>query len=77
MKCTHCGSTSFRVSRFRKSDIPRLLLFQFPVRCRQCRERSFAGIMFALNLRQASKARHREVPHRRRTESTQAETHRE
>ena len=77
MKCSLCGSTNFRVSRFRKSDVPRLLLFQFPVRCRQCRERSFSGIMFALNLRQASKARHLEEPRRRRTGSTPTETHRD
>ena len=74
MKCILCGSTSFRVSRLRKSDIPRLLLFQFPIRCRQCRERSFAGIMFALNLRQASKARHLEEPTRRRTGSAPTDT---
>jgi hypothetical protein len=36
------------------------LLFQFPVRCRTCRERDFAGLMLALNLRQAGKVRHQE-----------------
>jgi hypothetical protein len=70
MKCPVCGSTSFRVSRFRMADIPPLLFFQYPIRCRQCRERSFAGIMFALNLRQASKARHLEEPHRQRAAPT-------
>ena len=57
MKCPHCGATSFRTSRLRLSDIPRLLLFQYPVRCRTCREREFAGLLLAMNLRQAGRIR--------------------
>jgi len=58
MNCPHCGGASFRTSRFRLSDIPRLLLFQFPVRCRSCRERGYAGLLLAMNLRQAGRIRH-------------------
>jgi hypothetical protein len=42
------------------SDLPRLLLLQYPVRCRTCRERDYAGLMLALNLRQAGRIRHLE-----------------
>lgn len=60
MKCHYCGSTKLRVSRLRGGDIVRLLLFQYPIRCRACRERDYAGLMLALGLRQAEKARHAE-----------------
>ncbi len=69
MKCPHCGSTSFRTSRLRLSDIPRLLLFQLPVRCRTCREREFTGFMLAMNLRQAGRIRQMEERTRKSKES--------
>lgn len=67
MRCPYCGSTSFRTSRLRLSDIARLLLFQYPVRCRACRERQFTGLTLALNLRQAGRIRRMEE-HAKRTE---------
>jgi len=70
MKCPHCGATSFRTSRIRLSDLPRLLLLQYPVRCRTCRERDFTGLMLALNLRQAGRVRHMEEKARKNTESS-------
>jgi hypothetical protein len=48
-RCVSCGS-DLRRSRFQKSDLPRLLLFQVPARCRRCGERqhTFApGAIFA------------------------------
>jgi len=65
MDCPHCGSSTFRTSRFRLSDLPRILLFQYPVRCRSCRERSYAGFILAMNLRQADKVRQKEESSRK------------
>jgi hypothetical protein len=73
MKCPHCGATTFRTSRLRPSDIPRLLLFQYPVRCRTCRERGFAGLMLALNLKQAGKIRHMEERAKKAREGSRKE----
>jgi hypothetical protein len=49
--CRHCGMRSFRFSRFRKTDLVRVLFLQYPVRCRECRERDHAFILdiFKLN----------------------------
>jgi hypothetical protein len=41
----------------RLSDLSRLPLLRFPVRCRSCDERSFAGPLAAWRLRVAAKAR--------------------
>jgi hypothetical protein len=41
----------------RFSDIPRLALLQFPVRCRLCRERFHVGISLALHLLQSQRVR--------------------
>jgi len=71
IKCVHCGSTSFRTSRFRLADVPRLLLFQYPVRCRTCRERDSSNLMLAWNLLQAGKIRRLEERHTRGKESTE------
>jgi hypothetical protein len=60
MKCLHCGSTAIRTSRFRTSDLPRLFLFQYPVRCRICHERDYVDILMGFNLRQAEKIRREE-----------------
>ncbi len=60
MHCTQCGSNHLRTSRFRFADLARLLLFQYPVRCRVCRERTHVGLLHALNLRQSEKIRRRE-----------------
>jgi hypothetical protein len=72
MKCALCASSTFRTSRLRISDVVRLLLLQYPVRCKKCRERSFASLMFALNLRQASKARHAEDSQRSREDRVES-----
>jgi hypothetical protein len=50
----------------RLGDLPRLALFQYPVRCRLCRERFHVGISLALHLFQSQKVREEEdAAHRR------------
>jgi hypothetical protein len=69
MYCNLCGSPNIRNSRFRPSDLPRLLLMQSPVRCRSCDGRYFAGIFSTSKLRSEAIARRNE---RRRRESKSA-----
>jgi hypothetical protein len=45
------------LSRFRARDFERLLLLQYPVRCRQCHRRLYAGLPLAVVLLQASRVR--------------------
>lgn len=59
MTCAECSSSSFRLSRFRWSDLERLALLQYLVRCRNCRRRTFVGFPLALALYQARKAKRR------------------
>ena len=59
MKCPYCGSSRFRLSHLRFSDLVHLLVVRYPVRCRLCRERMYAFLPDALRLRgslHASKA---------------------
>lgn len=60
MNCPYCGTPKFRTSRVRLSDLPRLALLQYPVRCRLCRERFHVGISLALNLFQSQRVREQE-----------------
>jgi hypothetical protein len=53
LACRNCGVRNFRLSRFRKTDLVRVLLLQFPVRCRECRERDHAFILDILKLKSA------------------------
>jgi hypothetical protein len=48
MNCGACGSTRFRVSRFRVLDVPRLLILKYPVRCLSCQERTYASVSWVL-----------------------------
>lgn len=57
MICADCSSSSFRLSRYRLSDLERLLLLQYPVRCRNCHRRTFVGFPLALALYQARRAK--------------------
>ena len=54
--CDRCGSSRFRTSRLRLSDLPRLFLFRYPVRCLVCRRRSYAPALWILD-RKLKKAR--------------------
>jgi hypothetical protein len=66
MNCPYCGNPKFRTSHVRLSDIPRLALLQFPVRCRLCRERFHIGMSLALHLKQSERVREREESIQRR-----------
>ena len=76
MNCPYCGIPKFRTSRLRFSDLPRLALLQFPVRCRLCRERFHVGMSLALHLLKAQKVRDVEQASARRAKfkSDQTET---
>jgi hypothetical protein len=42
--CELCGSTELCTSRLRFKDIPRLIRFQYPMRCWVCRNRVYVSI---------------------------------
>ncbi len=42
--CYECGATRFRISRLRISDVPRLFILRYPVRCVSCHTRTYASI---------------------------------
>jgi hypothetical protein len=58
MRCNLCGSTTFRLSRLRVSDLPRMAIFQYPVRCRNCYKRTFTSLLFALKVGYEDRLRH-------------------
>jgi hypothetical protein len=60
MRCIICGSTTFRLSRLRVSDLPRMAIFQYPVRCRNCSKRAFISFPLALKVGYQDKLRHQE-----------------
>lgn len=53
MQCRGCGSTSLRVSRVGLADVGRLLLLQYPIRCRECGARDFATLPAAVAIHRA------------------------
>jgi DNA-directed RNA polymerase subunit RPC12/RpoP len=57
MTCVECGSSKLRLSRYRWSDLARLAQLLYPVRCRDCRHRTFVTVprAFALFHTQRSK----------------------
>ena len=52
LRCNDCGSTQFRRSHLRISDLRKLILLRYPVRCTVCFARGFASISAALSIRQ-------------------------
>jgi hypothetical protein len=66
MNCPYCGTPKFRTSHVRFSDLPRLALLQFPVRCRLCRERFHVGVSLAMHLLQSERVREGEEAELRR-----------
>jgi hypothetical protein len=58
MRCPSCGSTHFRLSRLRFSDLLHLLILRYPVRCRLCRERSHVSFAKALHARKSGHRAH-------------------
>ncbi|MGH9605379.1 MAG: hypothetical protein ACRD3N_06725 [Terracidiphilus sp.] len=65
MKCMQCGETSFRTSRLRKSDVPQLFHFHYPVRCRTCKLRYFVNLIEAWNVHRADLVRREEQRHKK------------
>jgi hypothetical protein len=63
LRCRICGFSDFRTARFRRSDIARLLLLQYPVRCRNCRERAYAFVLRVFKIRRDAEIRHSETRH--------------
>ena len=49
--CSSCGSENLRPSRLRFSDLDRLVLLRFPVRCRICHDRQPATFRMMLDIR--------------------------
>ena len=43
--CGNCGSIDLRFSRFRLKDVPRLILFRYPMRCWVCRDRDYLSLL--------------------------------
>lgn len=50
MLCPSCYRSHLRLSKFRSEDIGQLLFLRYPVRCRECRERSYGNLLQAFNL---------------------------
>ena len=48
LKCIECSSSKLRPSRLRSKDLERLLLFQYPIRCRRCHRRDYVGLQRVL-----------------------------
>jgi hypothetical protein len=65
--CLWCDSPNVRNSRLRLADVYRLVLLQWPVRCRSCEERYYINVFAAWRLHQETKARRTE---RRRRETS-------
>jgi len=61
LRCRNCGWWNFRASRFRRADVYRLLLLQYPVRCRHCYERDYAFLLNLFKLK-GEESLHRDTP---------------
>jgi hypothetical protein len=57
MHCDHCGSSDFRTSQLRFTDLAQLMLFKLPVRCTACRERAYVFLPDYFRLRREHVAR--------------------
>jgi len=60
--CDACGASRFRLSRFRFADVPLLFAFRYPVRCLECKERSYASVSWAFSYQRRRRGRHRWPP---------------
>ncbi len=58
MRCPSCGSSHFRLSRLRFSDLFHLFILRYPVRCRLCRERSHVSLPNAMRARKSTHRGH-------------------
>lgn len=58
MRCPSCGSSHFRLSRLRFSDLLQLFILRYPVRCRLCRERTHVSFSKAMHTRKSAHRAH-------------------
>jgi len=65
MNCTVCGSERLRLSRLHLSDLPRLFLFSYPVRCALCLQRTRVSLFAAFGIHRNAIARKRAGRHDR------------
>lgn len=72
MLCGYCGANSFRISRMRPADLPKLLLMLFPVRCRRCNKRTFITVFQAVIVQKKETERHRKERRRDHRDQTQS-----
>jgi hypothetical protein len=57
MRCAWCRKSYLRSSRFKFADILQLFLLRYPVRCRLCNERDYAGWFSVLQLYRTERSR--------------------
>jgi hypothetical protein len=62
MQCSDCYSTDFRRSRIRPSDLLRLVLMKYPVRCKGCFQRCYVSIPVAFQYKPADLERRTAKP---------------
>jgi len=55
--CPFCACNNLRPSVFKGGDFFRLLLFKYPVRCRDCRERFYVMLHRGLEVARQANAR--------------------
>jgi hypothetical protein len=60
MVCPSCYSSNLRLSKLRSEDIGQLFVFKYPLRCRNCGERSFGNLFRVMSLPRAHS--HRSTP---------------
>jgi hypothetical protein len=68
LRCRLCGFSDFRTARLRGADSLRLLILQYPVRCRNCRERAYAFVLRVGKMKRDAESRHSknmDTPHAR------------
>jgi hypothetical protein len=69
--CRTCGLHNVRISHWRSSDWVRLLALQYPVRCRECRERGHVFILEAVKIWREGELRRRKRSRDRKSTASQ------
>ena len=58
MVCPGCYFSDLRLSKFRSTDIGQMLFLHYPVRCRDCGERSYGNLLRMIMLPWTHRASH-------------------
>lgn len=58
MVCPSCINSKFHLSHFRRQDLPRLLIFRYPIRCATCSHRMYGSLLFAIQLKRSGRGKH-------------------